>query len=278
MYTKVFRTMYEGTLADNWQALVTFQQLLILANDEGVVDMTIAAIHRITSIPIDILEAGIKVLEAPDHGSRTPDMEGKRIARLDEHRDWGWFLVNFSKYRQMTTREEKKEADRIRMQAKREAEKGSENSNVADSREPSQGVAGSREESKVSQGVADVAYTDTDKDLKRKKTCSADAESGARFSEFWDAYPKSAGRKAAVKAWARLRLDRLADVILADVKRRLAAGEWRDERYIPHASTYLNGERWNDGKPKAQTGPAAAAPQIVPEANDVDFLMQGAVL
>ncbi len=162
MYTKVFRAMYEGTLADNWQALVTFQQLLILANDDGVVDMTIAAIHRITSIPVEILEAGIKVLEAPDHGSRTPDMEGKRISRLDEHRDWGWFLVNFAKYRQMVTREEKKEADRARIQAKREVEKSNVYNDVADCRNMSQHVAAC---SSTSQDVADVAHIDLDLDL-----------------------------------------------------------------------------------------------------------------
>ena len=115
MYTKVFRQIYDGTLADNWQALVTFQQLLILADENGVVDMTLGAVHRITGIPLEILQAGIAVLEAPDHGSRTPDMEGRRIARIDPHREWGWFLVNFRKYRDLVSKEEKKEADRRRI-------------------------------------------------------------------------------------------------------------------------------------------------------------------
>ena len=58
MYTKVFRQIYDGTLADNWQALVTFQQLLILADENGMVDMTLAAIHRTTGIPVEILQQG----------------------------------------------------------------------------------------------------------------------------------------------------------------------------------------------------------------------------
>lgn len=119
MYTKVFRSIYDGTLADNWQAMVTFQQMLILADAQGVVDMTIGSIARITGIPLEILQAGIAVLEAPDSGSRTPEMEGRRIARLDAHRDWGWFLVNFAKYRAMQSREQKNEADRERMREKR---------------------------------------------------------------------------------------------------------------------------------------------------------------
>lgn len=159
MYTKVFRSIYDGTLADNWQAMVTFQQMLILADSQGVVDMTPSAMARITGIPLEILAAGIAVLEAPDAGSRTPEMEGRRIARLDAHRDWGWFLVNFAKYRAMQTREEKNEADRERMRSKRAAER----SNV------SQGVAGCSNVSPTVESVADVAHTDLDLDLKQQK-------------------------------------------------------------------------------------------------------------
>lgn len=171
MYTKVFRQIYDGTLADNWQALITFQQLLILADDDGVVDMTVAAIHRTTGIPLEHLEQGIKVLEAPDHGSRTPDMEGRRIARLDEHRPWGWFLVNFRKYRQMQSREDKKEADRARMAEKRAAGKSKEISSVADSRAESRGVA---------EVAHTEAYTDTKAEKKQEqKTCVEPSREGS---------------------------------------------------------------------------------------------------
>lgn len=273
MYTKVFRTMYEGTLADNWQALVTFQQLLILANDEGVVDMTIAAIHRITSIPVDILEAGIKVLEAPDHGSRTPDMEGKRIARLDEHRDWGWFLVNFAKYRQMTTREEKKEADRLRIQAKREAEKESGISDVAGCSELSLGVAESRAVSQVSQNVADVAHTDLDLE-KRKKSSRPSGDGLARFPDFWAVYPRKEPKAESEKIWKRKNLDRVADQIISDVRRRVAAGEWRERQFTPMATTFLNQDRWKDG---AASSADPAAGNGAPAGDDLDFLLRTAI-
>jgi hypothetical protein len=182
VYTKVFRQIYDGTLADNWQALITFQQLLVLADEAGVVDMTVAAIHRITGIPVEILDAGIAALEAPDHGSRTPDMEGRRIVRLDEHRDWGWFLVNFRKYRQMVSKEEKKEADRQRINNKRHGGNVNENIDVAECRELSLGVAGC---SDVSQSVADVAHAEAeaeaeaeaDTEAKKKKHASSPSAS-----------------------------------------------------------------------------------------------------
>lgn len=233
MYTKVFRSIYDGTLADNWQAMVTFQQMLILADAQGVVDMTIGSIARITGIPLEILQAGIAVLEAPDSGSRTPEMEGRRIARLDAHRDWGWFLVNFAKYRAMQSREEKNEADRERMRTKRAAERSNVSQGVALCSVVSHGVA----------SVADVAHTDTDTytDKKQKHVASA-----TRFDEFWLSYPTKVGRKPCVKIWSSKRLDQAADRIVSDVRARIASDrKWR-EGYIPNPATYLTQERWND--------------------------------
>ncbi len=270
MYSKVFRSIYDGTLADNWQALVTFQQLLILADGDGVVDMTIGAIHRTTGIPVDVLTKGIEVLEAPDRGSRTPDMEGRRIARIDAHRDWGWFLVNWDKYRKMTTREEKKEADRVRIQEQRNAQKAKQTNDVAECSGVSQGVADCSAASQVSQNVADVAYTDTDTEKRKSTRASGDAP-GARFDEFWSGYPRSDGKKPARDVWVRRKFDHVADRIIADVRRRIAEGAWREVRYIPHATTYLNQERWNDGAPSKDI--ASAAPDA-PAATDLDFLHQ----
>lgn len=62
MYGKIFDSIYDGTLRTNWQALVTFQQLIILADKSGVVDMTPHAIHGRTGIPMEIIEAGIEQL------------------------------------------------------------------------------------------------------------------------------------------------------------------------------------------------------------------------
>jgi hypothetical protein len=101
MYGKLFASMYDGTLATHgpWQALVTFQQLVILADPEGVVDMTVESVARRTTIPLEIIEVGICSLEEPDPASRTPTEEGRRIVRLSESRPWGWRIVNYGFYR-----------------------------------------------------------------------------------------------------------------------------------------------------------------------------------
>jgi uncharacterized phage protein (TIGR02220 family) len=109
MYAKVFAQMYDGSLCTNgpWQALVTFQQFLVLADQEGFVDMTAEAISRRTTIPLSIIEAGIEELSKPDPKSRTPDHDGRRIIPISPERDWGWIVVNYKVYRSL-----KREIDR----------------------------------------------------------------------------------------------------------------------------------------------------------------------
>ncbi len=150
MYGRIFRSIYEGTLAENWQALITFQQMLVLCTPDGVVDLTPRCIARTTGIPIEHIEAGLEVLEAPDPESRSPNDEGRRIVRLDAHRNWGWRIVNFPAYRAIRNVEDKREADRARIAGKRAA-----------ARDEARRDATKRD---MSQRVADVAHTDTDTD------------------------------------------------------------------------------------------------------------------
>lgn len=114
MYGKMYRQMYHGTLATTgpWQALVTFQQLIVLADRDGVVDMTPEAISRETTIPLEIILLGVEALEQPDSESRSPDEEGRRIVRLTESRSWGWRIVNYEHYRKLRSEEERREYHR----------------------------------------------------------------------------------------------------------------------------------------------------------------------
>lgn len=160
MYGRIFRSIYDGTLADNWQALVTFQQLLVLCDQQGIVDMTPGAISRTTGIPLDIIGAGLAALEAPDPASRTPTEEGRRVARLDDHRDWGWRIVNFAAYRAIRSAEDKRQADRVRIARKR-----------ADSRDNERRDATPGD---TSTGVAEVAHTALAANALSSSTASAD--------------------------------------------------------------------------------------------------------
>lgn len=123
MYGKLFAQMYDGTLATKgpWQAMVTFQQMIILADRGGIVDMTREAIARRTTIPADIINVGITALEQTDNESRTPAEDGKRIVRLSAERDWGWQIVNYEHYRNIRSQEERREYMRLYQQKRRAA-------------------------------------------------------------------------------------------------------------------------------------------------------------
>jgi len=138
LYTKLFPSMFDGTLVTKgpWQALVTFQQMLILADETGVVDMTPGAISNRTTIPLDIIQTGIAALEQPDPDSRTPDLEGRRIVRLDEHRTWGWQIVNYQQFREIRDKEERRAYQREWLRNKRKQVSTDDDS----CRQPSTGV------------------------------------------------------------------------------------------------------------------------------------------
>jgi len=131
MFGKIFAQMYDGTLATKgpWQALVTFQQLIVLANKHGEVDMTAEAISRRTTLPLDIIESGIKTLLDPDPSSRSEEEEGRRIVPIKAGRNWGWRIVNYGHYRKIRSEEERREYHRDYM-AKRRADGNDVNQNV----------------------------------------------------------------------------------------------------------------------------------------------------
>lgn len=120
-FSKLFVSMYDGTLATvgPWQALVTFQQMIVLGYPNGVVDMTAEAISRRTTIPLDVIQTGIEALQRPDPESRSPVSEGRRIVLLDPHRAWGWHVVNYEAYRKAQSDDDRREYMRVYMQNRR---------------------------------------------------------------------------------------------------------------------------------------------------------------
>ena len=79
------------------------------------------------------------------------------------------------------------------------------------------------------------------------------------FVVFWNLYPYKVGKKAAWKAWQKVKYTpELGAKIMASLEAWKASPQWTkdDGRYIPHAATWLNGERWEDEvKPaKARNG------------------------
>ena len=219
MYGKIFESIYDGTLVEDWRALVTFQQMIVLCDADGIIDMTPSAISRRTGIPIEHIKAGIEILENEDPYSRTEGEGGRRIVRLEDHRPWGWYLVNHEKYKHLQDSDTVRAQNRERKRRQRAKEK---------------------ESRLVTDGHAPSRHTDTDTDTKDN------GRSATAFDLFWSGYPKKRKKKTARDIWKRKKLDRIADQLITDVKNRLIRDKRWLDGFVPDPTTYLNGERWND--------------------------------
>jgi hypothetical protein len=76
------------------------------------------------------------------------------------------------------------------------------------------------------------------------------------FSEFWKAYPRKVGPANAKKTFAKINPDEelMKKILHAIEQQKRIVWKDKDSQYIPHPSTWLTGERWEDevssfGKP-----------------------------
>jgi len=127
MYVKVFNQIFDSSIADDYKLRHFFTDMLVLADINGVVDMTATAIAARTRIPLEEVVSMLAKLEQPDPESRTPDHDGRRIALLDDHRTWGWCIINYDRFRKTSSEEQRREktAARTRAYKLRKAEQNS---------------------------------------------------------------------------------------------------------------------------------------------------------
>jgi hypothetical protein len=128
VFAKVFSQIFDSSISANYLTRLVFEDMLVLADSDGVVDMTADALARRTNVPVEIVQRGIEELSQPDPESRTPDEDGRRIVLLDSHRTWGWRIVNYGHYRGIRNEETRREYMRTYMQRRRNSEGQSVNS------------------------------------------------------------------------------------------------------------------------------------------------------
>ena len=142
MFAKVFTQIFDSSIVEKPEVRFTFTDLLTLCDINGVVDMTHEAIARRTNRPLAVIQETITELEGPDPRSRTKDFGGARIKRLDDHRDWGWIIVNYEKFRSLRDEEARREYRKEWMAEKRKADpsygRGEQLVNTVNSSEPMQ--------------------------------------------------------------------------------------------------------------------------------------------
>lgn len=123
LYARIFTQILDSSIAEDFTLRHVFEDFLKLAKHPGgVVDMTREAMSRRLNIPLPLLNEKITILESPDPASRDQDFEGRRIQRLDEHRDWGWVILNWVKYEGIKTKADQSARVARHREKKRESE------------------------------------------------------------------------------------------------------------------------------------------------------------
>lgn len=81
-----------------------------------------------------------------------------------------------------------------------------------------------------------------------KKKARDDELLEKQFSEFWEHYPRKVGRKTAKRAFEKAIQKVSLGALVDAVEQQKCGNQWtRDNgEFIPHPTTWLNGERWLD--------------------------------
>lgn len=141
LYVKLFGSLYQGSLRGKAHAILVFMNLLASSDDEGFVDKHFRAISDEVGLTVEEVKSAIIYLESPDPESRSPEQEGRRITRMDGHRDWGWHITNYVKYKNLRNKEERQKQNREAQQRYREKRAKSPSAIVSNSKQSSSSVS-----------------------------------------------------------------------------------------------------------------------------------------
>src|SRR4030042_1264728 len=175
----------------------------------------------------------IEIFSAPDPDSRTKDHDGRRIDIIPG----GWKILNRAKYRE---RPQDMDGSRAayyrewRKKQKSEPKPEHNNNDVAQSFTQQRNMA---------------HHTDIDKEIEIDKYKDKHSvHSQQSFSQFWTAYPKKIGKKAALKAWLKAKDKPPIKNIIQSIEHQKTSNQWQKENgeYIPLPTTWINQGRWDD--------------------------------
>lgn len=82
---------------------IAWTTLMVTCGTNGISPVTEASLYRVANITKEEAEDAIRAFTSPDPKSRTPDNDGRRIERVSG----GFRLLNYSKYRDIRTPEQK---------------------------------------------------------------------------------------------------------------------------------------------------------------------------
>jgi hypothetical protein len=232
----LFGSLTTGTLCGRWPDIGLWPIVLSLSDRHGVVDVTPMYLASITGLPQDDVIVCMKRFCEPDPYSRTETKGGARLVLIDEHRDWGWRIVNHGVYREKARKQQQqidatssgRDADRKRLERERMA-------------------SGDVQRSPAGSSADRPSDSDSDSDKNKTKTAArrvVQTNTPAFHQEVIDAYHRICPHLPPIKTWPKHRGAKLN----ARIRERCSDGKATDtlewwERFFESvaASDFLSG-------------------------------------
>ena len=244
-FAKVYRSLWDGTLACTPEAWIVFVFMLAHCDADGVIEMTPEAIAARSGLKLAAVKRGLEVLERPDPDSRTSSEEGRRLVRLNESRSWGWQIVNYSAYRNQT---ESERAAAYRQRRRVEAgERHGASRGVTQHHQAEVEVEAEAEEESKHPLAPGASRPAPSTNPPRARAC--DDLDDQNFKDFYTAYPRRAAQRTARLAF-RHAVARHPEIgpegLIAAARRYAREVRSIDPKYIPYPGKWLDGDSFLD--------------------------------
>ncbi len=115
-YTKLFSSIVTSTIwREDDKTRIVWITMLALKNRHGQVNGSVPGLAALANVSTEDCRSALIKLSSADQDSRTKEFEGRRITVIDG----GWQILNFAKYRNAMSEDERREYQRVWQQNKR---------------------------------------------------------------------------------------------------------------------------------------------------------------
>ena len=213
--------------------------LLVSADPEGVVRVTVPGIATQCGIGIDIVREALAKFAAPDPDSRSSKHEGRRI-RIEREPQFEIHLLNYEDYR---NKDHTHAARQARYREKLKLRGGDASLPSRDASRASRVTGGDASRSRSKSSTKDSCPSEDGRALGDSKLYPGD------FLKFWELYPRKTAKGAALRAWKAIARPRPSGAELeAALQRACASPDWRKDggQFVPYPATWLRARCWED--------------------------------
>lgn len=230
-YTKLFSSIIASTI---WRAddktRIVWITLLAMADRRGIVEASMPGLADMARMSLSACRQALDELEAPDEYSRSKEHEGRRILPISG----GWLIVNYAKYRNQMSADDRREYLRQKK---------------AESRARQHPVNNRQQPSTLSTHTDPAPDPDPKADLDLQEHAPPARARKALppgFAEFWSVYPKRKSKADAEKAWGQMQPP--LDAVLSALKWQVSQPGWVKDggQFIPYPASWLRARGWQD--------------------------------